>query len=119
MKELKIFKDLGFAVAVDNEKWSHAIEYRIFEIVAEHPDSGDPMFQRNDSPYHPDPVETIEEAEAYISGSVKWDGCSNWFFRDDCYHFCGHDEAEDMINVGKIMAECWKMTKQYCPNWYK
>ncbi len=37
-----------------------------------------------------------------VSGSVKWDGCSNWDATS--IHFCERDYA---IQFGRVLASCW------------
>jgi len=48
------------------------------------------------------------ELEEYISGFIKWDGCSHFYFGEDqdgYLHLCG---ADDVINHAKLMVEIYK-----------
>jgi hypothetical protein len=58
-------------------------------------------------------------AEVLVSGHVKWDGCSNWWFGDgisvrESFHGC---ERKHLLDLGHIMAECWDWTKELCAHW--
>jgi hypothetical protein len=46
-------------------------------------------------------------ADVFLSGSIKWDGCSNWNFdaQQDCMlHFCGVKQAS---GIGRLMARMY------------
>lgn len=54
----------------------------------------------------------IGKARLYLSGHVKWDGCSNWNFdaNEDCMlHFC---EREQLVNIGKLLAWMYDYTEK-------
>lgn len=56
------------------------------------------------------PLERIAEAEVYLHGEIKWDGCSNWFFDEQeraMLHFCGSADAE---KIGKLFCELYELT---------
>lgn len=60
---------------------------------------------------------SIEEADVYLSGFVKWDGCSNWEFnaQEECMlHFCDRDS---LGYISKVMQKCYDITAEYCPKW--
>jgi hypothetical protein len=112
--ERRDFPELEFAVVIAPDEYF--VEYKIYEIVANDFD-GKPLFQRAGSHFHPDPVERLDEAEVYLEGSVKWDGCSNWNLDDPSgglRHFCSREQLE---NVGKILAACYDLTPEFCPNY--
>ena len=110
----KDFNNLGFTVIAEISDYH--VDYYIYEqegIMAD----GKVLFHKKDSDVSPDPVETIDESEVYASGFVKWDGCSNWYFDEQervMLHGCDKD---DLLNLGKILAECWEWTKVLCNNW--
>lgn len=55
------------------------------------------------------------EWELWLRGHVKWDGCSNWSFRDDVMlHFCSRDQ---LVDVGTLLALCFDYTSKVLPNW--
>lgn len=58
--------------------------------------------------YYEDPSQSV------ISGSIKWDGCSNW--HADPLHTC---EREGLEKVTKAMLWCWDFTRDNCPKFDK
>lgn len=58
---------------------------------------------------HVDFVVTEGDDELVFRGTVKWDGCSNWFF-DESIHFCGLAGVNRFGEVlGKIYAAAGEM----------
>lgn len=112
------FCELDFVVVAESH--SHWVEYKIYDV--EYWDTSGvydtPRFQRAGAVSHPDVVESTEESEPYISGSVKWDGCSNWKFdeqdRGTMLHGCCR---KDVLRYGQILAACWDLTAQLCESW--
>lgn len=71
---------------------------------------GEMNFQKKDSAYSPNYESDIKQAEMYMEGSIKSDGCSNVrFCREGYLHFCGR---EDAIRIGKIMQELYAMAHE-------
>ena len=109
------FDDIGYAAKVTNQE-SHRIEFVVYEIEGV-TDKGQRLFHKKDSPTNPDPVETMDEADVYLHGSVKWDGCSNWYFDEQnrvMLHGCSR---EDLTNLGEVMAKCWDYVKDNLESW--
>ncbi len=50
------------------------------------------------------------DAPAFWTGSVKWDGCSNWDFgTSECMaHFCGRKQA---TSIGRLMDRLYAIAK--------
>ena len=109
----KDFVDLEFTViAVPHEYY---VEYTIYDHETLSIDGCDPSFHRAGSHSHPDPVDTVEEAEPYLHGQVKWDGCSNWYFDEQdrvMLHGCSRENVQ---RFGDIMAACWDWTQELIP----
>jgi hypothetical protein len=111
---IRNFPDLEFVVKVIPGEY-HA-DYAIYEILGTHAD-GSITYNKAGADSTCESVDTIEEAQVFAHGSVKWDGCSNWHFdiTDDCMlHGCGR---EDLLKLGKILELCWIMTKEFCSGW--
>jgi hypothetical protein len=106
--ETKTFPDLHYTVVAT--PYSHYVEYKMYKVSGFGMD-GTPV-------YGPKFLEDINEAKLFMHGSVKWDGCSNWWFEDmgrnSYIHSCS---KEDLLDIGKIMAECWDWTATLCPEW--
>jgi hypothetical protein len=117
MTILKEFKDINFVVLAEVEaEYKHSVDYKIYEIVGEHVCDGQLVFNTAGSDTN-EPTDDITTAEIFAHGSVRWDGCSNWEFdiQKDCMiHACSRADLE---NIGHVLARCWDMTKELCPNW--
>lgn len=50
----------------------------------------------------------FDEAEKSLSGSIKWDGCSNWDFHTEACaaHFCGRKDA---VGIGRLMGHLYDL----------
>lgn len=104
------FEDIEFVVVAELEpQYQCSVDYTIYEIL-----DGIILFNKAGSDSM-ESVEAIEEAQIFASGSVKWDGCSNWHFdiTDDCMlHSCSR---EDLERISAVLVRCWDMTTELCP----
>lgn len=57
-----------------------------------------------------EPSKGLDNSEPWLTGSIKWDGCSNWIFRDQehgvAIHFCDRPRElsalfEKMYDIAK------------------
>lgn len=79
-----VLGDFGFRV-----RWevnSHFTKVWAYEITARN-ENGFPLFDKVSAWALPDPVENIEDAEIYLRGYIKWDGCSE--LDQGQPHWCG------------------------------
>jgi hypothetical protein len=55
------------------------------------------------------------EAKAFVDGSIKWDGCSNWQIgkKDYCVHFCGVQMA---TSIGRLMERLYEIAAAEMPD---
>jgi hypothetical protein len=111
---------LNFTVVA--KTYPHYVEFVIYDIVG-HTEGETkgvydvPEWPRIGQVSSGDTVSNIEEAEVYLHGEVKWDGCSNWHFDEQdrvMLHGCS---KEDIQRFGEIMALCWDWTAELCPAW--
>lgn len=112
----KDFFELDFTViALLHEYY---VEYTIYDIEGID-DNKNPVWHKKNSPVAPDSVEKLSEAQIYLHGTVKFDGCSDWYFdeQDSCMlHGCSR---EGISRFGEIMAICWDWTGKLIPEkWY-
>ncbi len=52
-------------------------------------------------------VTNLAEADSWLSGSIKWDGCSDWYFNEQDHvmlHFCGLKAA---TAIGRLMGRMY------------
>lgn len=64
----------------------HWCDVEAFRVEARET-NGAPCFLRRDARSSPDWVSTIDEAQPYVTGLIKWDGCSEFDWCDN--HLCG------------------------------
>lgn len=113
MKEIKHFQSLGFTVVAEVQ--SHSVDFKIYDHEGQ-TESGEPLFHKAGSPSSPDPVESFSDADVYLSGIVKWDGCSDWHFDEQdrvMLHGCC---KKDVVRFGLIMGECWDLAAKFLDN---
>lgn len=49
------------------------------------------------------------------SGSIKFDGCSNWQFEEDCMtHFCGLESIKEFMEMAE---ELYRLAEIHIENW--
>lgn len=56
-----------------------------------------------------------EEADVFLAGFIKWDGCSDWEFptQETCMlHFCGIDQA---TSIGRLMNRMYEIAAEQMP----
>jgi hypothetical protein len=107
--------ELDFTVVAEQEVDAYHVTYTVYDIEGYTPD-GKPVWHKKDAPSYPDFVDTLEEADVYLHGDVKWDGCSNWHFdeQDRCMlHGCS---KKDVQRFGDVLAYCWEWTRELLPN---
>lgn len=102
------FQDIGFSVV--HEARTALVDFYAYQIVGNAED-GSYLYQRKGSDCL-DPVADIEEAEVFVSGAVRWDGCSDWRFdeQDRCaLHACSYQE---LLDWGELLGRCHELTKE-------
>jgi len=61
------------------------------------------------------PAISQEEAQLFLHGHVKWDGCSNWFLaiaETIMLHFCSVKQAED---IGRLFRALYEIAANEMP----
>lgn len=59
----------------------------------------------------------VRNADVFLHGHIKWDGCSNWHFDEQdamMLHFCG---ARRTTSIGRLMAEMYRLAAATIPEW--
>lgn len=72
-------------------------------------------FERDGSSGFLDFAHSVTEAQVYLHGSLKWDGCCNLYFDQQdkvMLHFCGKKEAE---NIGVLLGRLYDLAKELVP----
>jgi len=89
------------------------VEFEVIEIFGEcvSPDAKEilyTVFTGNAWDGTPD----IDKADTWLTGHIKWDGCSNWRFVEQersMLHFCGKELA---MGVGRLFGKMYEIAKR-------
>lgn len=87
------------------------VDFEIYELFEA---SDGLLWQKKGSKLYLDPVKSLEEAEVFIHGTVRFDGCSNWSLPEAYVHFCSRQE---LLNLGVVLARCWEWTRDHLSTW--
>ena len=60
-----------------------------------------PLYHKKGESCYPSATELLSEGEIYLTGSIKWDGCSHINFADTYFH---GGSRQDLLNIGEILA---------------
>ena len=89
-------------------------DVKAYEITSRNPD-GTPNFNREGWGSLPDPVPTIDLAEMYLDGRVRWDGCSE--LDQGCPHWCVADQFKRHCNLLRYIYErAFELMDRDCPD---
>jgi hypothetical protein len=109
------FDDLRFTVTAELHENECSVAFKCYRFVLD-TSSGERHYPEPDAACNFPGVLTIDESEVYISGSVRFDGCSNWMFdesnRGTNLHFCSREEFAE---ISELMARCWDWAKELIP----
>lgn len=107
--------DLEFTIVAEIQQYK--VDYTIYDI--EGYAQGDslgifdrPVWHKAGDKFYPSTVDTLEEAEPYLHGEVKWDGCSNWYFDEQDRNMLHGCCRKDVQRLGDVMAACWDWTAE-------
>lgn len=110
-----VLGDFGFRV-----RWSVSdvwADLAVYDITGRDGDTNLPLFNRRGYTSSPDPVESIDDAEPYLEGIVKWDGCTE--LNQGQPHWCGPEGYKKHIALlryiyrrafelmGRVPEESW------------
>lgn len=83
--ETEIIRDVGndgkYEIVV-TEKKSHWLGFKVYHVLARS-ENGTRIYNRDGYKSSPDPVEDRNAAQVAVSGSIKWDGCSDITIDDE------------------------------------
>lgn len=97
------------------EPGDHVMEFKAYEVVEATDAKGAKsiLYAGKEDDY----VNTLDEAQIYLSGSVKWDGCSNLNFdaQESCMlHFCSLAGVQEMA---AMIAKVYEIAKENIKRW--
>lgn len=113
---IKHFDDIGFSVVAEHREIWLYVEFKVYEQAGIGSD-GTHYFSIEEDNGESLREDKIEDADVFLNGSVKWDGCSNWMFDEQergWIHACSRD---DLVNMGEVMARCRDLAATLLPSW--
>lgn len=114
-KEFRLSSDCKWFACVDpiEEDRVYAVSFVVYETIGVESNTGEVLFPKDDSSQ---PLEGDGQPLPFLSGEVKWDGCSNWDFdiQDRCMlHFCGKGEA---AGIGGLFEWLYGIAAEWMPD---
>lgn len=76
-----------------------------------------PLYTVKDAIDCSESTENSDDAQVFLSGSIKWDGCANLTFDEQetaALHFCGRSDAQ---RVGKLLDRLYDLAGELIPKW--
>lgn len=113
-----IYRDLGdppFYVVMTGDPTEAYVEFKVYSIIG-HGRNKEIYLEKIDGECG-DQVQKVEEAEVYLSGSIKFDGCSNMKFDEQdrvMLHFCGRKQA---VDIGVLMDRLYSLAAELMPRY--
>ena len=108
-------RDLNFTITAKVDDCM--VEFKIYDIVGWVEGSISGIYDKPLYPTFREHTEDIDKAEVYLSGHIKWDGCSNWNFDEQDRGMIHGCTKHDLERISGVMLRCWDMTSSLCPNW--
>lgn len=109
----EIIRDVGdYEIAVGEQR-SHWIGFKVYRVLGK-TESGVRMYNRDGYETSPDPVEDREAAQVMLSGSIKWDGCSDMTIEDEPLHFCGRSDMEEFA---LLLSAIYDLASELIPSY--
>jgi hypothetical protein len=109
----EIIKDVGDYEIVITEQRSHWLGFKVYKVLGK-TESGVRIYNRDGYTSSPDPVEDRAAAQVAVSGSIKWDGCSDISIDDEPLHFCGRDNAEEFA---ALLSAIYDLASELIPSY--
>jgi hypothetical protein len=109
----EIVREVGDYEIVVTARRSHWIGFKVYKVLGK-TESGVRMYNRDGYKSSPDPVEDRAIAQVMVSGSVKWDGCSDITIDDEPLHFCGRDNAEEFA---ALLSAIYDLAAELIPSY--
>lgn len=114
--EVEIIRDVGndgHYEIVAIEKSSHWLSFIVYRIIGRKED-GTRIYNRDGYKSSPDPVEHRSLAQVVLSGSIKWDGCSDITIDDEPLHFCGRSDVEEFT---ALLSAIYDLAAELIPSY--
>lgn len=105
------FKDINYTILATPSEY--ACDFTVYQIVGED-ECGSFVYNKKESGVG-EFVFSTKDAEIFLYGYIKWDGCSNWYFdaQDNVMiHFGRVNEAK---NIGVLFDYLYRIAEMLIP----
>jgi len=96
--EPQIVRDVGDYEIVVTEQRSHWLGFKVYKVLGKD-ENGTRAYNREGYTSSPDFVDDRAAAQVMLSGSIKWDGCSDITIDDEPLHFCGRSDMQEFADL--------------------
>lgn len=106
--------EFGATVRYLLNEYGVAVDFFAAEITGREGDSNKPLYWRKGADSSSDHTDDFSQAERYVEGSVKWDGCSHVSFGDEyaTLHVCGRADCDKLaLILATIYERCGELIK--------
>ncbi len=120
MSSRKVFLDNDMRFTIVADVYEYHIRYKCYKWQSwgynrETDQPCDVAYLKLEGKNCHDCTPSFDEAEVFMTVSVKWDGCADWNIGDEGYvHTCERKHIED---IGKLILVCYDATAELCPAW--
>lgn len=111
---IKHDRNLDFTIVA--EVHDHRVAFTLYDVMGWQ--EGDvPLWHKAGGLVRPDPADSLDDAEPFLHGEVKWDGTSAWRLDEQQEGVWEGGSRKDVQRFGDVMALCWDWTGELLPNW--
>jgi hypothetical protein len=106
------FTDIMYAVEMRRE--GVTVKFTVAHISGLE-DGTLPLYAKDDEKGCSGDTREFADADVFLSGRIKWDGCSDMKFDEQervMLHFCGRSDA---VNLGMLMARLYDLAAELMP----
>ena len=112
--------DIWFTCTYEVDYSQVNMDFKVYPISAVN-DDGAYEYRRKDADCGMDFSQNgLEDAQVFVHGNIKWDGCSNlWFDEQDTgtmLHFCGRSSIDDFR---ELMKRLYDLAAEVIHKWDK
>lgn len=102
-REILGWPDIGYVATAETHECH--VEFKVYAMLGTTPPG---VYLLKKDCDRPEPTDSFDDAEVYLSGDIKWDGCSDWHFDEEernMLHFCSQKDA---ANLGALLGRLYE-----------
>lgn len=107
-----VFDDIGFVVLATPGEYT--ADFNVYEISGHEGTAAGPMLFAQGNGYTTD----LGDADIFVHGTVKWDGCADWLFNENAQNVMLHGCSRDRwAHLGEVLVRCWDAASGLVERW--